>query len=106
MSVMEKKQVERVFHLYSKAKQCAVNKGWGHKLDEGKKTDFWIAAHWFASGSLLSDGGRAPMGGKKKKPSIWSSNEPPLEAQQRNCVSGYGFSCSLHAWICSFNIVM
>lgn len=70
MSVMEKKQVERVFHLYSKAKQCAVNKGWGHKLDEGKKTDFWIAAHWFASGSLLSDGGRAPMGGKKKNPAF------------------------------------
>lgn len=29
-SVMEKTQAETVFHLYSKAEQYAVNKGWDH----------------------------------------------------------------------------
>lgn len=61
MSVMEKNQAETVFHLYSKAEQYGVNKSWGRTLNDGKKTDFLIAAHWFASGSLLSDWGRAPM---------------------------------------------
>lgn len=59
--------VERVFHLYSKAKQSVVNKGWGCTLTDGIETDYWIAAHWFASGSLLSDGGKAPMEKKKQQ---------------------------------------
>jgi len=36
----KKTQAETVFHLYSKAEQYAVNKGWGHTLNDGKKTDF------------------------------------------------------------------
>lgn len=45
MSVMEKNQAETVFHLYSKAEQYGVNKSWGRTLNDGKKTDFLIAAH-------------------------------------------------------------